>query len=184
LTITNGAYRTIEKETDEYTVGSVALLNYNENHDAHVYVSKDGWVVAYYSKDDPVSKMVDSSAYSNTGAIRTKLEAGLGIMCSQIGRGLPADVKYYDFRCPNANKLMIIGDKEDGKFEINIPNDIAVSRMSWWNSTSHDFKIDEGHIGSGYYGKITPSQLSKGVFHAISGGGGYPHGIVLVYKEP
>jgi hypothetical protein len=185
LTKAKEVYRTIEKETDEYIVGSVAISGYDETQDAHVYVSKDGWVVAYYSKDDPVGKMVDLQAYDKTGAIRTKLEIGLGIMCNQLGRALP-NVKYYDFGSPDANKLMIIGEKKDG-FELKIPDDIAVSKMSWWyyyRSYSDDgFYIDGSYIGREYYGKITPSQLSKGVSHDIRGYK-YPLGIVLVYKEP
>jgi hypothetical protein len=182
LTKAKGAYRTVEKETDEYTVGSVAIPGYDEPQDAHVYVSQDGWVVAYYSKNDSVGKMVDSQAYSKIGAIGTKLETGLGIMCNQLGKG-PKDVKYYDFRCSDANKLMIIGDKTDKQFEVKIPDDIAVSGMSWWTTYSKgEFSIDGGSVGVGYYGNITPSQLSKGVSHAISGSSYL--GIVLVYKEP
>jgi hypothetical protein len=45
------AFRTVEYETDEYTIGSVPLPDYPEYEDVHAYVHKDGWVVTYYLKE-------------------------------------------------------------------------------------------------------------------------------------
>lgn len=186
-------YRTVEREEEEYIVGSVAIPDYSESQDPHVYVSKDGWVVGYYLKDDPASKMMDWVSYDKTGAVSTKLEAALKLMCDQLGKLLP-DVKYYDFRYPDANELMIIADK-DGEFKVKIPDDITVYERSWWRLDGQIFiKIDGNTVvpKDGYCGKLTPIQLSQGVFHTIEG---YqsgrssvwnqgPFGIALVYREP
>jgi hypothetical protein len=39
---------TIERETNDYIIGTVALSGYTEVQYPHVYVSTDGWVVAYF----------------------------------------------------------------------------------------------------------------------------------------
>ena len=41
------AFATIERETDHYIIGTVALSKHTEEQYPHVYVSTDGWVVAY-----------------------------------------------------------------------------------------------------------------------------------------
>ena len=179
-------YRTVEREEDEYIVGSVALPDHDESQDPHVYASKDGWVVAYYLKDDPASKMMDWVIYDNASAVSTTLEAALKLMCDQLGK-LPPDVKYYDFRYPDANNLMIIADK-DGIFKLKIPDNITVYERSWWRFYDYrEIYIDEVEAvpDGGYCGKLTPIQLSQGVFHTI----GRPNhentfGMALVYKEP
>jgi len=179
-------YRTVEREEDEYIVGSIALPDYDESQDPHVYVSKDGWVVAYYLKDDPASKMMDWVSYDKTDAVGTKLEAALKLMCNQLGK-LPPDVKYYDFRYPDANNLMIIADK-NGTFKVKIPDDITVYERSWWRSNQYyDIYIDGVEVvpRDGYCGKLTPIQLSQGVFHTIGRQDlKFTFGIALVYKEP
>ena len=71
---------------------------------------------------------------------------------------------------------MIIGEKTDGQFEIKIPDDIAVFRMSWWSGSEQQAKVGGVWLpGGSFYidgdriedATITPSQLSKGVSHAI-----------------
>ena len=41
-------FRVIEAETADYIIGSVPVAGYTENADAHVYVHKDGWILAYF----------------------------------------------------------------------------------------------------------------------------------------
>ena len=57
-----GLYRTIEAETADYIIGSVSVPNYYEHFDVHVYVHTDGWILAYYLKDQVTSKMIDIKA--------------------------------------------------------------------------------------------------------------------------
>ncbi len=60
LSQVRGQFRTIETETADYIIGSVAVPNYpEENFDAHVYVHTTGWILAYYLRVDPVSKILD-----------------------------------------------------------------------------------------------------------------------------
>ena len=177
-------YRTIEVEKENYTIGSVALPNYAESNDVHVYVHKDGWIVAYYLKDEPIAKMVNYKNYMENGDITLKLDNALGRMCD--GVGLPLFyTKFYDFRYPNADKLMIIMDGQwvEGwdTFDIKIPSDVRVYDRSYyhwsWNSRGSSFNLDGTEINSfercddcwqARYGKLTPTQLMPDAFHTIS----------------
>ena len=200
-------YRTIEVEKENYTIGSVSLPGYAESNDVHVYVHKDGWIVAYYLKDEPIAKIVNYKNYLENGDVTLKLDIALGRMCD--GVGLPLFyTKFYDFRYPNANKLMIIveGKWEEGtdKFDLKIPSDLKVYDRSWchwlWDSEGSSFKLDGIEINSfGDYrnwwgeanGKLTPTQLMPDEFHTISlwHDEGYDRtghacvAIVLAYRE-
>ena len=177
-------YRTIEVEKENYTIGSVALPDYNERGDAHVYVHKDGWLVAYYLKDEPIAKMVNYRDYLENGDITLRLDVALGKMCDGVGLPL-IRTDYYDFRYPNANKLMLIveGKWKEGTdtFDIKIPSDVRVYDRSYyhwsWDSYGSSFKLDGNEIsslgrGADYwhwrYGKLTPTQLMPDEFHTIS----------------
>ena len=201
-------YKTIEVEKENYTIGSVALPNYAESEDVHVYVHKDGWIVAYYLKDEPIAKMVSYKYYQEDGDITLKLDTALGEMCDGVGLPL-ISINYYDFRYPNANRIMIIVDgqwveKSWNTFDIKIPSDVRVYDRSWchWLQASYgsNFKLDGAEISSlerccecwrGRYGKLTPTQLMPDEFHTISvwldnDYGRYTHAcvaIVLAYRE-
>ena len=43
-----GVFRVIEVETADYIIGSVPVPDYRGEYDAHVYVHREGWFVAYY----------------------------------------------------------------------------------------------------------------------------------------
>ena len=58
LSKAESCYRTIEYKCDDYIIGSVELPDLPEDEDVHVYVSADGWIVAYYLKDEPASKIM------------------------------------------------------------------------------------------------------------------------------
>jgi len=200
-------YRTIEHETENYTIGSVELPGYPETEDVHVYVHKDGWIVGYYLNDEPVAKIIDWLDYSGAEITSTKLEDAIAKMCDGVGAPL-IDTKYYDFRAPNANRLMIIADAQwtDGTdtFDIKIPSDFTVYKRSWShftrNSDGSNMKIDENTINSfgrcrdywvTKYGTLTPTLLKQDMFHTVSlrlyegywTTGEAFHAIVLVYQE-
>ncbi|MEA3417340.1 MAG: hypothetical protein U9R02_14570, partial [Thermodesulfobacteriota bacterium] len=128
------AYRTIEYETDEYIIGSVPLPDYAETEDVHAYVHKDGWVVTYYLKGEPVAKIVDWEDYSTDERITgTKLEDGVGVVCNAAGVPI-RDLKYYDFRYANADKMMIVADAQwtegTDTFKLKLPSDFVFYEKS------------------------------------------------------
>lgn len=54
----------------------MAVPDYPESEDVHVYVHRDGWFLAYYLVADPAGKIVNWRLYHNTGRnnLSTKLE--------------------------------------------------------------------------------------------------------------
>lgn len=181
-----GAFRTIERETDEYIVGSVPLPDYAETEDVHAYVHRDGWIVTYYLKEEPAAKIVDWNNYGEDEAIKgTKLEVGITIVCSEA-EVLIGEVEYYDFRYPDANKVMIVADAvwsgttlTSDSFQIKLPSDFIFYERSYSHCnkgggyTSYMY-LDEREISRAsvsqdltQYGLLSSLQLSIDVFHTI-----------------
>jgi len=192
LTTAKEVYRTTEHETENYTIGAVALPGYPATEDVHVYVHKDGWIVAYYLNDEPVAKIINWFVYQHPNPrdiTHTKLKDAVVKMCDGVGATLNWSYKkYYDFRAPNANRMMFVtGAQREGyemlsTFKIKIPGDLMVCERSWSHvaansSNSSRMKIDEHTINSfdpcsdGWvtkYGTLTPTQLKPDVFHTVS----------------
>ena len=206
LTKAKDAFRTIEQQTEDYIVGSVPLPDYGEAEDVHAYVHKTGWIVAYYLRDEPAAKIVDWKNYGQDGKIYgTKLETGLTVLCSAC-QVAPREVKYYDFRCPEANRLLIIADAAyqvaEDSFTVKIPSGFYVSERSFLHyfqkssrSATSVLSLDNTEVsklgtgGTSQYGILTPVQLSIDDFHTVTIGTGLQNDeslctIVLVYLEP
>jgi hypothetical protein len=209
LAVAKTVYRTLEKETSNYTVGSIALPGLSEDEDVHCFVHKDGWIVAYYLKGEPISKIVDWNLWSEL--TKNKLQVGLEQMTNAL-EVVVTSVKYYHFQYPNANKCMIIletlvGSGEDS-FNVTIPNDLTVYERSWSHYASDtywdgyvwgqsDFKIDGNTINSiskvsgpvTNYARLSTLSLTQGAPHVVSVSGNqyakrYGVCIGLVYQEP
>lgn len=198
-------YRVVEYSTDTYIIGSVGLPNLPTTDDAHVYISRDGWIVAYYLKDEPASKIVQWGS-SSSGA--NKLANAISIVASNLGAGY-STIKYYDFRYPTANKIMIITKMNSASpvsnkdfldsFEFMIPSTYKIYELSWsfyqFNANTGgnvaQLKVDGNKISEISYGGIRydkyQSYLSRDEFHKVeissawdSKAGG---AIALIYQE-
>jgi len=190
LAVAKTVYRTIEKETSNYTVGSIALPGLSENEDVHCFVHKDGWIVTYYLKGEPISKIVDWNLWSENKLTKNKLQVGLEQMTNALGV-VVTSVKYYHFQYPNANKCMIIIETLDtvgeDSFNITITSELAVYERSWshyagdtttaWGGTTNSyFKIDGNIINSisgegnpvTKHGMLTVTQLPPNMAHIVS----------------
>src|SRR5579859_5668092 len=51
-------FRTIETDAPNYIIGSVPLAGYSQSNDVRVFVHASGWVVAYYPRSEPASKVL------------------------------------------------------------------------------------------------------------------------------
>jgi len=204
ITLSNvrGKFRTIERETADYMIGSVPLTNYPENYDVHVYVHKDGWILAYYLKQDPASKIFDWRAYDTNGAtlITTKLENAITTIVNAVGVSLTTTT-YYDFRYPNATKIMLVAEEDANgngdSFDVNVPQTFVVFERSWSlaGRSLRSYYLDEVLIQKqesysdwGFLeGILNVSQLLPNQFHIvkIDGWPGYEAygGLALIYKE-
>lgn len=156
LSVARTHYKTIEKETSEYIIGSFSHPDYTlDTDDFHCFVHKDGWIVVYYLNVEPISKIIDWSYYSAGMLTTTKLLRGLEWM----GERLTANVtsaEYYNFHHPYADKWMAIID--DDSFNLKIPSEFTIFERSY----SHfcDDKVE--------YGQITAIQLTPDTFHTLA----------------
>lgn len=190
-------YQTIELETSEYILGSVALAGYPEDHAPHVYVHVDGWFLAYYSNTDPVAKIIDWNAYTASGdtIISTKLENVLAIVAGSAGVGIPG-ITHYDFRFPNATNMMLIAERSNGAgndyFTVNIPTSFGVAERSWSlfdGGYCAYFQLNGTNLYQGCdphnFGSISAAQMPPSTTHTIIIGHGAEDvgGIALVYTE-
>ena len=195
-------FRTIEAETANYIIGSMPVANYPESEDVHVYVHKDGWILAYYLAADPVGKIFDWRMYHDTGRsnIRTKLENTLAVVAGEAGVPF-SGAAYYHFSYPNATHLMLIVEWVYSGYdscEVNPPGSFAYYERSWSlgsngsHSPSARYSLDGVIIQSHNYGwltsqgTLTAAQLLSDQFHTIEIYGsvyGYG-GLALVYRVP
>ncbi len=168
-------FRTIETDAPTYLLGSVAVPNYAENFDVHVYVDVNGWILAYYLKVDPAAKIADVRAQSTAS---TKLQTVASIVAGAAGAPF-SDVTYYDFRYPNATHLLLVGENPSSgnDFTINVPSSYGYFERSWsiLNITccNWSFKLDGMNqpetygADSVYYGTIAAPQFLPDTTHTI-----------------
>lgn len=194
LTLALSAFRTVEIQTADYIIGSVAVPSHPENFDAHVYVHKDGWVLAYYMRADPTSKIVDVLGKTINS---TKLTSVLAAVAGAAG--IPfSSASYYDFRYPNAtNMLFVAEDYANGhEFEITLPTSYGYFERGWAvydaYPASNNFKVDgieQTPIWSGssmLYGTLTAAQLLPGTPHLVwVSDSSNAYGVVVItYRVP
>jgi hypothetical protein len=178
-------FRTIEVETDSYIIGSVPLDGYEEYDDPHIFVSVDGWFVAYYLVSDPVSKILNIRHYdSENRIITTKLELALRTVAAaaEVAFSSPS---FYHFQYPQANSLMVIYGEW---FTLELPSSFEYYERSWSHSREYMQIDDNGLNGvcssfSACYGEIEPSQLLTDAEHQVKFSI-YDGFIALVYRQP
>jgi len=196
------AFRTIEYEDSNYVIGSVAVPDYPESEDVHVYVHRDGWFLAYYLVADAAGKIVDWRLYHNTGRnnLSTKLESALSVVALPVGV-TPSGISFYDFRYPNANRLMLVADwVQHGydTFEVNLANNFAYFERSWAFGSGGDgcdLTLNGQNLVSGCpggwcnrQGVLTALQLPPGQFNSFQVHDYWSNyaygGLVLIYRVP
>jgi len=150
-------YKSIEKETSEYVVGSVSLPDLPETDDVHCFAHKDGWIVIYYLKVEPVSKIIDWNYYSGGQLTKNKLQVGLEKMALALGASI-TNASYYNFQYPYADKWMIMIETQESvgtdSFNLKIPGPFTVYERSWLHDSA--------------YGYLTGVQLQPDVFHNVT----------------
>jgi len=179
------ALATIERETDDYIIGTVAMSGHSEEQYPHVYVSTDGWVVAYYPRDRSSGWLLPWYYYSGGPISTTTLKEVVTKVCTQIG-GTTTGLKYYDFRHPDATKMMIIVESTTGSswFKVTIPTNFTTYRVDWSHYCSDCYAyascyssyvyLDGAEFSSicgdnrAKYGSFAPSvEFMNGIEHTI-----------------
>jgi len=192
LTQVKIAFKTIETVSDQYIIGEVALPDLPEEAHPHVYVNKDGWIVAYYTKDEPVSKIMYWAVYKGGPIATTTLQQAIRQVFSPVRI---EEIKYYNFKYPNANRIMMITEVLEGSadsFYLTLPKGLRLFEASWSLYSryggSAELRIDDARIskfsGQGVlWGDLT-NRLRVDFRHAITVRWDDESAvIVLIYEE-
>jgi hypothetical protein len=143
-----------EDITDTYVIGTVPLTGNTEDMWPHVYIGKDGWLMAYYPASEPMSKLFQWYGYQggtvNTTTLRDvliSLATNLHLEVSKTETG----TSYFHFQYPDATKLIIAVDTAGGvngndEFRYTIPSGVALYDATW---THHA----EGVTPDSYYNR-------------------------------
>lgn len=192
------AFRGIQAEGSDYLVGIVELAGLPEDVWPHLYVSKDGWFVAYYSKYDPASKLMPWKDYKGGAISTTTLRDALAQFTTQLLDSMQAtfsftanekDLHYYDFRYPEARAFVLAADSvgpSDGQDSLRyaIPTGVTVYDGSWahyaaitWRccgTAGSGSKVDDADLFTGgngtYYkcGQLAEQALRREQAHAVT----------------
>lgn len=174
LNLVKPVYRVIETQTADYILGSVPVPDHSEElHDVHLYVHKDGWFLVYYLKEDPIGKIIDWKHFNTD--IPTKLETVLASVSAAAGLPAPQSVTHYDFRYPNATKLMLLYEDYDNgnAFKIKVPSSYISYARSWAaEGYTVYFWLDNKKLGECFFecstwGDISATDFAPDVFHVI-----------------
>ena len=196
------AFASIERETPDYIIGTVALSLHSEEEYPHVYVSTDGWIVAYYPDDSPSSWIFPWADYAGGALSSTTLSKAVGTVATEVG-GTTTGLKYYDFRYPDATEMMIIVESVSSGtdyFNVTIPTTFSTYVVDWSHykysasSYSDSYAYLDGALFSSFGGGIHEGygsfagQFSNGIEHTITikittGYDGARVGLVLEYAE-
>ena len=141
-----------EERTEQFVKGIVKPANYDTLPSAdsaarpYVVFHQNGWIIAYLEDTQPSSALFDWANFYEDGREKTSLdrilERSIDIFDVQL-----TNPTYYDFRYPEATKLMLIADNTDTSrvyesFSIEIPASVSIYEISWSNAV---FDSDGGN---------------------------------------
>ena len=207
-----GMYSVLEDETETYLIGTIKLLDYDETWWPHVWIQKDGWIVVYYNKAEPTSKLIHWPGYRDGRITTTTLREALLSVGRELGlsiASLEEGLRYYHWQHPDASRMLVVVGTRD--FKYTIPSAITVCDASWalrassvrsqpWYSSAVDMVVDGTRItrvsvGDGqtvtttHTGSLDGRYLTPGDAHEASiargaryGGGWEGIALVFVYR--
>lgn len=198
ITSVRSICRTIEIETPDYIICSVDVSSYLDHFDPHVYVHKDGWILAFYFRTNylgisiPASKMLNVVGKTLENTLLSNTVASVANAASSS----ISTINYYDFRFPDATHMLFIAedDSEGASFTLQIPCSYMYYEKSWalsgtnyavfsLNGTSFYPNAIYRDDGSAY-GVLPP--INCGETYLIEVGGYYSQygAIVITYRVP
>jgi hypothetical protein len=193
-------FQVLEEVTSNYVIGTVKLSEHGEDFWPHAYVDREGWILVYYPKAEPMSKLFQWVGYKQDVITTTTLRDTLLSLGRNLGLDiskLDAEMCYYDFEHPDATKLLIVVDTGGSdSFQYTIPSGINVYdayashyATGIWSNYSSGTNIDGASLlsgGGGTYtrcGQLKEKHLTPSVAHEVtfsSSGGGWV-GIALLF---
>ena len=176
-------FNSIELESADYILGSISVPSYAEHFDTHVYVRRDGWIMAYYLASAPTSKMIDTTAQNLDNS---KLKTVMNNVVVTGGAPFGA-VTYYNFNSPNATHMLLVGEEIE-EFTITMPSNYAYYELSWAADNNWYGKsiVIDGTLygGSNNYNLIPLTSFLPDVVHTVRPYGGDYCALVIVYRMP
>ncbi len=170
-------FNSIELESADYILGSISVPSYSEHFDTHVYVRRDGWILAYYLASAPTSKMIDTTAQNLDNS---KLKTVMNNVVVTGGAPFGA-VTYYNFNYPNATHMLLASEYSES-FEITMPSNYSYYELSGAGNTGT--RIDGTYYWSShpYYGSIQLTSFLPDLVHTVEPGNYV--GLVVLYRMP
>ena len=180
-------FAVLEDETGTYLIGTMELPQYGEDWWPHVWVHKDGWIVVYYPKSEPTSRLMDWGPFKGqiqTTTLKDVMLSVAGKLGADLGQ-VETNMHYYHWQHPEAKKLLVVLDwtqASSDTFTYTIPAALSVYEVSashygyipsYGGDNWSRMKIDGDIILSGGEGSYTlvglvPSQYqSRGVTHEV-----------------
>jgi len=123
------SYHSREKNEETYVIGTVKVNNKHEHwyNYPHLYIGLDGWMVAYYLKDEEASRIMQWKDYTPGVINTTTLKDAIDFMAESIEVTYSPDVKYYNFEFPDANKMTLIAETLPPTFLGSCSNSFSVT---------------------------------------------------------
>ncbi len=113
----------------------IEIEGYSFNVHPYVYVDTEGWIVAYFHKSDPSSKIIQWTNYSPAKISSSTLEDALRELATELDLSY-SSVSYYHFQHPDAKKMTVVIDtvtsleSSVNNFSITIPGTVYESSYS------------------------------------------------------
>jgi hypothetical protein len=101
----------------------------------YVYIDTEGWIVAYFHKNDPSSKIIQWTNYSPAGISSSTLEDALEMITAELDLSY-SSVSYYHFQHKEATRMTVIIDSvissesSVNNFSVTIPGTIYEASYS------------------------------------------------------
>jgi hypothetical protein len=131
-------FATISSETTDEIVGTYSVyINNYATENINLYVGRSGLIAGYYDGYTPTSKTI---LWNSDKIFFSKLASIVNVAQSLGYTVNVQNAKYYDYRYPDANKILLvtqslgkqtIGNYDYGSFNFNIPNSATVYETSY-----------------------------------------------------
>lgn len=172
-------FNSIELESADYILGSISVPNYGEHFDVHVYVRRDGWIMAYYLSSAPAGKMIDTRV--NNSLESTKLTIVMNNVAVTGGSPFGA-VTYYNFIYPNATHMLLVREYSE-EFQITIPSGFSYYEVSW-GGNSYVYIDGKIYSNSNGYGSVPLTSFLPDVVHTFDPYSNTYSVLVITYRQP
>jgi hypothetical protein len=113
----------------------IEIEGYSFNLYPYIYIDIEGWIVAYFGKEDPSSKIVQWTDYSPGSLSTNILEEAVNKASTDLNLTY-SSLSYYHFQYPEANRMTVVVDTVNSlenptnNFSITIPGTIYESSYS------------------------------------------------------